>query len=231
VFATDKEICEHILTFVNSNMSPSSSLPSPSRRVPVQSRSERRVASFLFHAEAVIAEVGYEATTMTEIASRAQASIGSLYQYFPNKETITVAVFRRYINELVTRWATLSTRADQLDPSQLGAQIIEQFIEFATEQPAFFPILSAPVDLKKNPAARHRMREQFAALFLRKNPALGKAGAHQVAVAALGTVKSLIDLCSEARPRERILIVAEYKQMLSAYLSRRLAPGRPKSRS
>jgi AcrR family transcriptional regulator len=199
--------------------------------VPVQSRSERRVASFLFHAEAVIAEVGYEATTMTEIASRAQASIGSLYQYFPNKETITVAVFRRYINELVTRWATLSTRADQLDPSQLGAQIIEQFIEFATEQPAFFPILSAPVDLKKNPAARHRLREQFAALFLKKNPALGKAGAHQVAVAALGTVKSLIDLCSEARPRERILIVAEYKQMLSAYLSRRLAPGRTKSRS
>jgi AcrR family transcriptional regulator len=209
------------------------SIPSPSlsRRVPVQSRSERRVASFLLHAEAVIAEVGYEAATMTEIASRAQASIGSLYQYFPNKETITVAVFRRYINELVARWATLSTGADLLDPDQLGAQIIEQFIEFATEQPAFFPILSAPVDLKKNPAARHRLREQFAALFLKKNPDLGKAGAHQVAVATLGTVKSLIDLYGEARPRERTLIVAEYKQMLAAYLSSRLAPAHAKGRS
>jgi AcrR family transcriptional regulator len=197
--------------------------------VPVQSRSERRVASFLFHAEAVIAEVGYEATTMTEIASRAEASIGSLYQYFPNKETITVAVFRRYINELVTRWATLSTGADHLDPDRLGARIIEQFIEFASEHPGFFPILSAPVDLKKDPAARHRLREQFAALFLKKNPALGKAGAHQVAVAALGTVKGLIDLCSEARPRERLLLVAEYKVMLSAYLSRRLAPPFPRT--
>jgi AcrR family transcriptional regulator len=197
---------------------------SPSRRVPVQSRSEQRVASFLSHAEAVIAEVGYEATTMTEIAARTQASIGSLYQYFPNKETITVAVFRRYINELVTRWATLSTGADHLGPDQLGAQIIEQFMEFAAEHPAFFPILSAPVDLKKDPAARHRLREQFADLFLKKNPALGKAGAHQVAVATLGTVKGLIDLCGEARPRERIQLVAEYKAMLSAYLSRRLAP-------
>jgi AcrR family transcriptional regulator len=197
----------------------------------VQSRSERRVASFLFHAEAVIAEVGYEAATMTEIASRAKASIGSLYQYFPNKETITAAVFRRYIDELVTRWAALSTGADHLDPDQLGAQIIAQFIEFATERPAFFPILGAPVELKKNPAARHRLREQFAALFLKKNPALGKAAAYQVAVAALGMVKSLIDLCSEARPRERILLVAEYRQMLSAYLSRRLAPALPKDRS
>ena len=161
---------------------------------------------------------------MTEIASRAKASIGSLYQYFPNKETITVAVFRRYINELVTRWGALSTGADHLSPDQLGAHIIEQFIEFATGHPAFFPILSAPVDLKKDPAARHRLREQFAALFLKKNPALGKAGAHQVAVATLGTVKGLIDLCSEARPRERALLVAEYKEVLSSYLSRRLSP-------
>jgi AcrR family transcriptional regulator len=197
----------------------------------VQGRSERRVASFLLHAGAAIAEHGYEATTMTDIASRAEASIGSLYQYFPNKETITVAVFRGYIDELVTRWAGLSDRADHLDPDELGAQIIEQFIEFAAEHPAFFPIMGAPVELKKNPAARHRLRGQFAALFLKKNPALGRAGAHQVAVATLGTVKGLIELCSEATPRERPLIVAEYKRMLSAYLSLRLAPAGPRARS
>jgi AcrR family transcriptional regulator len=199
--------------------------------VPVQDRSERRVASFLSQAEAVIAEVGYEAATMTEIAARADASIGSLYQYFPNKETITVAVFRRYLNELVTRWVTLSTQADHLTPGELGAQIIEQFVAFANDQPAFFPILSAPVDLRKDPAARHRLREQFAALFHKKNPALTRAEAHQVAVAALGTVKQLIDLCSEVRPRERPPIVAEYKLMLSAYLTRRLAPAPAHSRA
>ena len=66
-----------------------------SRRVPVQDRSERRVASLLSHAEAVLAKVGYEATTMTEIAARAKASIGSVYQYFPNKEAITAALYAR----------------------------------------------------------------------------------------------------------------------------------------
>jgi len=43
---------------------------------------ERRVAQLLEAAGAEMAEVGYEATTMTAIAERAGASIGTLYQYF-----------------------------------------------------------------------------------------------------------------------------------------------------
>jgi len=81
-------------------MRSSSLLPYARRRIPVQDRSERRVADFLEQAAAVIAEVGYEATTMTEIASRAGASIGAVYQYFPNKEAITAALRAQYVKEL-----------------------------------------------------------------------------------------------------------------------------------
>jgi AcrR family transcriptional regulator len=210
--------------FVNLNMRLPSLSSLPSRRVPVQGRSERRVAAFLARAEEVIAEMGYDAATMTEIAARAKASIGSLYQYFPNKEAIAVALFRRFANELLARWATLTTEADQLDASQLGARIIEQFVEFSNEQPAFFKILNAPVDLRKDPAARHRLREQFAALFQKKNPELSKADALEVARVALQTVKGLIELSSELRAKDRPVIVAEHKILLSAYLARRLAP-------
>jgi AcrR family transcriptional regulator len=197
--------------------------PVAARRVPVQMRSERRVARFLTHAEAVISEMGYEAATMTEIAARAKASIGSLYQYFPNKEAITVALFRRFANELLARWATLTSEADHLDSSALGARIIEQFVEFSNEQPAFFKILNAPVNLKKDPAARHRLREQFAVLFQKKNPALSNAEALQAASVTLQTVKGLIELSSEVRAKDRPAIVAEHKILLSAYLTRRLA--------
>jgi AcrR family transcriptional regulator len=205
-------------------MSPPSLSSAPARRVPVQGRSERRVAAFLAQAEAVIAEMGYEAATMTEIASRAKASIGSLYQYFPNKEAITVALFRRFANDLLARWATLTTEADHLDADALGARIIEQFVEFSNAQPAFFKILNAPVDLKKDPAARHRLREQFASLFQKKNPALSNEEALQAAGVALQSVKGLIELSSEARAKDRPGIVAEHKMLLSAYLARRLAP-------
>ena len=57
-------------------------------RIPTQDRGKLRVEALLDAAEAVLAEKGYDAATMTEIAERAGASIGSLYQYFPTKAYI-----------------------------------------------------------------------------------------------------------------------------------------------
>jgi len=49
-------------------------------RAPKRARGKQRVAELLEAAAAVFAEKGYEAATMTEIAARARAPIGSLYQ-------------------------------------------------------------------------------------------------------------------------------------------------------
>lgn len=78
----------------------------PKRRVPQQDRGERRVAEVLEAAAATIAEVGYEAATMTEVAERAGASIGILYQYFhfPNKEATMRALRQQYGDEMEARW-------------------------------------------------------------------------------------------------------------------------------
>ena len=207
-------------------MRSSSLLPYARRRIPVQDRSERRVADFLEQAAAVIAEVGYEATTMTEIASRAGASIGAVYQYFPNKEAITAALRAQYVKELEARWASLETEADRLDAAGLGRKIIEHLIAFSEERPAFIPSLSAPKGIRKDPAIRGRLREQFAALFLRKAPGLSRVEALQIANVTLQVVKGLNELRVEARAHDRPLIVSEYKVLLSRYLTSRLASER-----
>jgi hypothetical protein len=72
------------------NMSTSSDL-SNLRREPQLERGERRVVQLLETAAVVLAESGYEAATMTEVANRAGASIGTVYQYFPNKEALVQA--------------------------------------------------------------------------------------------------------------------------------------------
>lgn len=203
-------------------MSQPSHSPLPIRRVPVQDRSERRVASFLAHAEAIIAEVGYEAATMTAIAARAGASIGSLYQYFPNKEALTLALFQRFGTDLELRWAALLDEADALDPEQLGATIIDRFIELADAQPAFFPIFKSPVKLKGDPAKRQRIVGYFSRIFLKKNPALSADEALQAASTTLQAVRGMVLLCGDARPKARAAIVEEHKLLLSSYLVRRL---------
>lgn len=55
------------------------------RKQPRQARSSDLVAAILEAATQVLAEVGAERFTTARVAERAGVSIGSLYQYFPNK--------------------------------------------------------------------------------------------------------------------------------------------------
>src|SRR5437660_11097229 len=70
------------------------------RRRPRQERGERRIDKILKAAAFVFAKVGYEAATTNAIARQAGTSIGSLYQFFPNKEAILHALAGRYLAEL-----------------------------------------------------------------------------------------------------------------------------------
>ena len=68
----------------------------PSAREPKRERGKQRVAALLDASAALFAEKGYGGATMTEIAARAGAAIGSLYQFFPSKEALAEALFDRF---------------------------------------------------------------------------------------------------------------------------------------
>src|SRR5260370_1341413 len=70
------------------------------RRQPKQARSQQRVDHLLNVAALIFEEVGYAAATTNAIAARAGVPIGSLYQFFPNKEAIMDALVERYLDEL-----------------------------------------------------------------------------------------------------------------------------------
>src|SRR5579862_4464992 len=89
------------------------------RKVPRQQRGEQRVAELLEAAEAVIAQIGYEAATMSAIAQRAGAAIGSLYQFFPGKACITQALRTEYAKRFDRLFAPLARQAGKLNPETL----------------------------------------------------------------------------------------------------------------
>ena len=66
------------------------------RREPNQRRSRERVERILAAASALIAEKGSDAMRMGEVAAKAGVSIGSLYQYFPDKAAIILRLAERY---------------------------------------------------------------------------------------------------------------------------------------
>ncbi|MFJ5838760.1 TetR/AcrR family transcriptional regulator [Streptomyces shenzhenensis] len=81
------------------------------RRKPRQARAELTRERILTAAAHVFGEYGYAAGTTNRIAERARISIGSLYQYFPNKDAILAELLVRHIER--GTW----TQADQLDLS------------------------------------------------------------------------------------------------------------------
>lgn len=62
------------------------------RKQPKQTRSLNTAQSILQAAEALFTTQGYDATTAEEIVLRAGVGIGSLYDYFPNKKAIALAL-------------------------------------------------------------------------------------------------------------------------------------------
>ncbi len=73
--------------------SPKTSVPS-NRRQPVQARAQRTVAAILQAAAQILVKEGEAALTTNRIAERAGVSIGTLYQYFPDKQ----AIFRAMVD-------------------------------------------------------------------------------------------------------------------------------------
>ena len=70
------------------------------RKSPVQARSAASVDAILEATIQVLLQVGKEQLTTTKVALRAGVSVGTLYQYFPNKSALLKAVAKRHMDEV-----------------------------------------------------------------------------------------------------------------------------------
>src|SRR5579872_2984271 len=127
------------------------------RRVPRQPRGRRRVDALLDAAAVEIGEAGYEAAIMCSIATRAGASIGSLYQFFPNKVAVVQALRRRYCDEFEVMWAPLADEAKHGSLEELVIRLVDSTVAFVERHPAFLALLDAPASTH----APRPVRERF----------------------------------------------------------------------
>jgi AcrR family transcriptional regulator len=65
------------------------------RKIATQTRATKTVEAIVEAAARILEKAGFEGYTTNAIAERAGVSIGSLYQYFPNKDVLTLALIER----------------------------------------------------------------------------------------------------------------------------------------
>jgi AcrR family transcriptional regulator len=99
------------------------------RKAPRQSRSQATVTAILDATAHILVTSGIAAASTNAVAERAGVSVGSLYQYFPNKEALFAALHARHgeqMKEVILRALTKAVGAT-LDDALTG--LIEAAVE------------------------------------------------------------------------------------------------------
>src|SRR5437879_11351369 len=105
--------------------------PTTMRRLPRQARGEQRIAAILQAAAQVFYEVGFDAATTDMIAQRAHTAIGSLYDFFPNKEAIARRLSEQFCDDLRALVdGILTDDLVQVPLSQVIDDIIDSLVEY-----------------------------------------------------------------------------------------------------
>jgi len=196
-------------------------VPQP-RRIPRQPRGQRRVAQLLQAAAGVIAAVGYEAATMSAIAERAGAPIGSLYQFFPNKQSITHALRTEYGKDYAARLNALEAEAKGLSLEELSGRLISLSVNFVRSHPAFLPLLDAPLSTRSPESLRRMLRERLARCLAAVIPSAAPEESLRLATVTLQLIRGLNQLYAEAPVRQRREYVREYRVILCSWLTTRM---------
>lgn len=92
--------------------------PSRSRRRPTQARARQTVDAILEAAAEIFDAHGFDGGTTERIVARAGVSVGSMYQYFPDKSALLLALADRYredMEALQRRWLDGLRTAPSLD--------------------------------------------------------------------------------------------------------------------
>jgi AcrR family transcriptional regulator len=177
-----------------------------------------RVAAILKAAEMVISEKGFEAATMAEIASRSDTKIGSLYRFFPNKESLAetlVASGRQNLDVVFEKFhATLKGLSIRELADNLIALIYEPF--FA--KPALMKLLDAgPEWSAKREEFRRAVLQHIARTLTVYKPDLPKVAARNIALVILLNTKAMA-----TQPGLPPGAVEEFREMSRLYLQSKL---------
>ena len=175
-----------------------------------------RVAALMAAAAELFAEKGFAATTMTEVAARAGAAIGTLYLYFPVKEALAQALLTDLAEDLSQRLDALSVRVRGLSPGDIADALFDLLGDFLARRPAYSALVDLPGDEVWRRGMRARRRQQIAALFAGASPALPAEQAERLAVIVPQLMRIPIALPGEKRLRDGVL--DELRAMLHRHL-------------
>jgi AcrR family transcriptional regulator len=203
---------------------PARQAPKSVRRRPVQARSQATVDIILEATIQVLIGDGFRKLTTTRVAAVAGVSVGTLYQYFPDKNALVTAILRRFLDG-VGDAVVAAVRAGRGLPLEVAlAGMVRAFLAAKrVDLDAALALRATAQDVDYMPLVRATARRVSAAvaLLLRRRVAQPARAARVLVAAIDGAVAAALDerpalLAQPAFEREVVAIAVGYLRARSA---------------
>jgi AcrR family transcriptional regulator len=188
------------------------------RKIPQQSRAEQTVATILEAAARVLESKGMDGLNTNLVAQRAGVSVGTLYQYFPGKDAIIVALSKR-------EHAMFLAEAKAALVQASGQRALKYLIAVSVHQQLRRPVLARALDFEENrPAIAKELAKgkgAFAELIqqILAHDDIPPQPNTEIAVDdLLAIVRALTDAAGERGEVDRVALEARIGRALFGYL-------------
>ena len=189
-------------------------------RAPQRERGKRRVAALLEAAVTLFAEKGYDAVTMTEVAARAGAPIGSLYQFFPSKEALADALLDRFGDRLDDALKGIEERATTCTVPELVDALLGVLVGFQEERAAAITLTESRQDTSTRAAElRLSLRRHVTRILRARIPTLSPKRAEIMALVVIQNMKAAAAQSAENDLTIRDSVLNELKYIVTLYIN------------
>jgi AcrR family transcriptional regulator len=193
-------------------------------RAPQRERGRARVEALLDAGASLFAEKGFAAATMTEIAQRAGAAIGSLYQFFPSKESLADALVDRYGARFAAALEAIAAEAPELTPERAAERLVASMLALGEDRAAAVALIENRRDAAdRRTRFRAMLHRQIAGILRRLSRAPGAhalpaAKREAMAAVILHLLKAVPGFAAE-EPAMRRRLLAETRAAIAAYIA------------
>ncbi|HQS19001.1 TetR/AcrR family transcriptional regulator [Reyranella sp.] len=199
------------------------------RKQPVQKRSRQTVAVILQATARVLVRYGYDRTTTNLVAEKAGVSIGSLYEYFPNKQALVAALASAHVEELMERVDRVLCVPEEDDSALFVAALLRAGLDAHRVNPALHKVLVEQVPrigaLAASLDISSVLQRKIEATLQRRAPGLSSARARMVALVLETCIEALTHRAVVEAPEwlETGEIETEALRLLQPYFAQALA--------
>ena len=195
------------------------------RRTPVQGRSHETVQRIFEATSRLLERTPLEEITTSRIAQESGVSVGGLYRFFPDKQTIIDAIAVQHVKEFESQVRNRLLLLVPLGGPGFLSAVIDRYVEFLDARPDFRTIVfgryispaTREQQIRPDKGATGLVRQVLIRFLGMKN---SEELSLKIRIASETGERLLAYAYEQQNPAERQKVIEELKSLLSAYLFR-----------